>query len=200
MAKTRSFDVRVLVCSDLIARGVDVERVDLVVNLDMPPSVDTYLHRVGRTGRFGSRGVAISLVSLGEETEAIRILQRDFNVPILSIDTVDQIIQTGVPSRKLQREDVLAFSKLKAIQESKKAAAFDLLGSASRPPKRPKLKIPNHKASSPTKSPPPYAPQSNLNPCDSQPIAVEAALPTPQSISPYTNPFLKFWWDHFKHR
>jgi superfamily II DNA/RNA helicase len=81
MSKARNFQIRVLVCSDLvqqknsfffyvfvfllikwllilqiglkIARGIDIERVNLVVNLDMPKDVETYLHRVGRTGRYG---------------------------------------------------------------------------------------------------------------------------------------------------
>ncbi|ORX71024.1 DEAD-domain-containing protein, partial [Basidiobolus meristosporus CBS 931.73] len=53
LSKARNFQLRVLVCSDLIARGVDIERVDLVVNLDMPRDPETYFHRVGRTGRFG---------------------------------------------------------------------------------------------------------------------------------------------------
>ena len=53
---------RILVSTDLIARGIDVQRVSLVVNLDLPHDAATYLHRVGRTGRFGSVGLAISLV------------------------------------------------------------------------------------------------------------------------------------------
>ncbi|RUP52033.1 P-loop containing nucleoside triphosphate hydrolase protein [Jimgerdemannia flammicorona] len=53
MSSARNFRVRVLVSSDLIARGIDIERVNLVVNLDLPRDPETYLHRVGRTGRFG---------------------------------------------------------------------------------------------------------------------------------------------------
>lgn len=52
---------RILVSTDLIARGIDVQRVSLVVNLDLPHDAATYLHRVGRTGRFGAVGLAISL-------------------------------------------------------------------------------------------------------------------------------------------
>ncbi|CEI95148.1 hypothetical protein RMCBS344292_09347 [Rhizopus microsporus] len=53
MDKMRQFKLRVLVCSDLIARGIDIDRVNLVINLDLPWEVETYLHRVGRTGRYG---------------------------------------------------------------------------------------------------------------------------------------------------
>ena len=62
IARLRAFELRVLVSSDLTARGIDVERINLVVNLELPPSYDTYLHRVGRTGRFGRYGVAVTLV------------------------------------------------------------------------------------------------------------------------------------------
>ncbi|KAI9484666.1 P-loop containing nucleoside triphosphate hydrolase protein [Zychaea mexicana] len=53
MEKMREFKLRVLVCSDLIARGIDIDRVNLVINIDYPREADTYMHRVGRTGRFG---------------------------------------------------------------------------------------------------------------------------------------------------
>ena len=62
MAQVRQFRVRVLVSTDLTARGVDVERISLVINIDVPSSSATYLHRVGRTGRFGTLGVAITFV------------------------------------------------------------------------------------------------------------------------------------------
>ncbi|KAI9253364.1 P-loop containing nucleoside triphosphate hydrolase protein [Phascolomyces articulosus] len=53
MEKMRDFKLRVLVCSDLIARGIDIDRVNLVINIDYPREIETYMHRVGRTGRFG---------------------------------------------------------------------------------------------------------------------------------------------------
>ncbi|KAI7868849.1 P-loop containing nucleoside triphosphate hydrolase protein [Spinellus fusiger] len=53
MENMRDFKLRILVCSDLIARGIDIDRVNLVINIDFPWEIETYLHRVGRTGRFG---------------------------------------------------------------------------------------------------------------------------------------------------
>jgi len=53
-------DERVLICSDLYARGIDVQQVSIVINFDIPKDVNTYLHRIGRSGRWGRKGVAIN--------------------------------------------------------------------------------------------------------------------------------------------
>jgi len=66
MESVRTFKVRVIVSTDVMARGVDFDRVNLVVNVDLPSDSATYVHRVGRTGRFGSRGIAVALVSQAE--------------------------------------------------------------------------------------------------------------------------------------
>ena len=63
MDSMRSFRTRVLVSTDLSARGLDLSVVNLVVSIDQPASDATYLHRVGRTGRFGTSGVHVSLVT-----------------------------------------------------------------------------------------------------------------------------------------
>lgn len=55
---------RVLVATDLITRGIDIETVNVVINFDFPSTSETYLHRIGRTGRFGHRGIAVSLITL----------------------------------------------------------------------------------------------------------------------------------------
>lgn len=58
----KAYKHRILVTTDLCARGVDVERVNVVINYDFPGDADTYMHRVGRAGRFGTKGMAISFV------------------------------------------------------------------------------------------------------------------------------------------
>lgn len=55
MKQFRSFSIRVLVSTDLTARGIDIDKVDFIVNLDLPDDPATYLHRVGRAGRFGGK-------------------------------------------------------------------------------------------------------------------------------------------------
>lgn len=66
VAALRALKLRVLVSSDLTSRGIDVDTINLVVNLEMPPSHETYLHRVGRTGRFGTLGVSVTIVGPDE--------------------------------------------------------------------------------------------------------------------------------------
>ena len=67
--------IRVLVATDIAARGIDVEELSLVVNFDLPDVPETYVHRIGRTGRAGAEGVAISFCD-EEEKEALRDIQK----------------------------------------------------------------------------------------------------------------------------
>ncbi|KAK0180760.1 hypothetical protein PV327_003111 [Microctonus hyperodae] len=62
----RSFKCRILFSTDLTARGIDAENVNLIINLDIPNDGATYLHRIGRAGRYGTHGIAISLISENE--------------------------------------------------------------------------------------------------------------------------------------
>eukprot|EP01133_Synstelium_polycarpum_P011905 gene11905-13871_t len=80
MRDLKEFKLRVLVSTDLIARGIDIERVNLVVNIDMPSDFETYFHRIGRTGRFGTYGVAITYVSNEEEKMFLREIDQIHHV------------------------------------------------------------------------------------------------------------------------
>ncbi|RYZ55253.1 MAG: DEAD/DEAH box helicase, partial [Proteobacteria bacterium] len=63
MARFRNQSIRVLVATDVAARGIDVADLDLVVNYDLPQKPETYVHRIGRTGRAGKKGLAISFAT-----------------------------------------------------------------------------------------------------------------------------------------
>jgi ATP-dependent RNA helicase UAP56/SUB2 len=60
--KFKKFESRIMVTTDLGARGLDIERVNIVFNYDFPTEPDTYMHRVGRAGRFGNKGMAVSFI------------------------------------------------------------------------------------------------------------------------------------------
>jgi len=66
MREFRSGSSRVLITTDLLARGIDVQQVSLVINFDLPTNRENYIHRIGRSGRFGRKGVAINFLTEGD--------------------------------------------------------------------------------------------------------------------------------------
>ena len=66
LAKFRNASARLLVATDVAARGLDIAGIDVVINFEMPPAPEVYVHRIGRTGRAGATGLAISLATSGD--------------------------------------------------------------------------------------------------------------------------------------
>jgi ATP-independent RNA helicase DbpA len=85
LAKFRNGSTRVLIATDVAARGIDVAGLDLVINFDLPTRFDLYLHRVGRTGRAGQLGAAISLVTPREQ-ERIAALEQAHQIQIEALE------------------------------------------------------------------------------------------------------------------
>jgi translation initiation factor 4A len=77
----RTGSSRVLITTDLLARGIDVQQVSLVINYDLPRNLENYIHRIGRSGRFGRKGVAINFVTQ-EDVAALRQLEQFYNTQI----------------------------------------------------------------------------------------------------------------------
>ena len=77
----KSGRIRTLIATDIAARGIDIEGIGHVVNYEVPPSVDTYVHRVGRTGRAEAAGTAVTLVA-PEELAALRAIEKTLNVTV----------------------------------------------------------------------------------------------------------------------
>jgi len=75
---------RNLVCSDLLTRGIDIQAVNVVINFDFPKNAETYLHRIGRSGRFGHLGLAINLINWDDRFNLYNI-ERDLGTEILPI-------------------------------------------------------------------------------------------------------------------
>jgi len=86
----KDFQKRILVATNLFGRGMDIERVNIVFNYDMPEDTDTYLHRVARAGRFGTKGLAITLVSDETDAKTLNEVQDRFEVDITELpDEID---------------------------------------------------------------------------------------------------------------
>ena len=84
---------RVLITTDVLSRGIDVQQVSLVINYDVPRDTDTYLHRIGRSGRFGRKGVAINLVT-DRDTTKIRNIESVYKIKISELPgNIEDIIK-----------------------------------------------------------------------------------------------------------
>merc|ERR1712113_326078 len=75
MREFRSGSSRVLITTDLLARGIDVQQVSLVINFDLPTNRENYIHRIGRGGRFGRKGAAINLITEDDKRQLADIQQ-----------------------------------------------------------------------------------------------------------------------------
>jgi ATP-dependent RNA helicase DeaD len=110
MRNFRSGNVEVLVATDVAARGLDVNDIDLIVNLELPYDAEDYVHRIGRTGRAGRKGKAVSLVA-GREIYLMQRIQRFINI---------RVERARVPSQEeLEATRVdKTFEKVKAVLEA----------------------------------------------------------------------------------
>lgn len=75
--KLIKFKCRILITTDLMARGIDIENINLIINLDLPYDCYTYLHRIGRAGRFGSHGIAVSFINGDNELDTFQKMLGD---------------------------------------------------------------------------------------------------------------------------
>jgi ATP-dependent RNA helicase DeaD len=103
MKAFRAGDVKLLVATDVVGRGIDVTGISHIINYDIPQSSDDYVHRVGRTGRMGREGVAYTFVTTEEGAELTRIeilinrlLKRDEIEGFNTVATVAPLVETSV--------------------------------------------------------------------------------------------------------
>jgi len=81
MREFRSGSSRVLITTDLLARGIDVQQVSLVINYDLPTNRENYIHRIGRSGRFGRKGVSINFLTR-DDVRLLRDIEQFYNTQI----------------------------------------------------------------------------------------------------------------------
>jgi len=81
MKDFRNGSVRVMISTDLLARGIDIQQVSLVINYELPAQRENYVHRIGRSGRFGRKGIAINLIG-PEETRVLKEIESHYATTI----------------------------------------------------------------------------------------------------------------------
>lgn len=84
MAEFRVGQTRILITTDILSRGIDIQQVSLVINYDMPKYPQTYIHRIGRSGRFGRKGTAINFVTK-KERNILSFIQKIYNTQIIPL-------------------------------------------------------------------------------------------------------------------
>ena len=109
VARLKSGDIDILVATDVAARGLDVERIGHVVNYDVPYDTESYVHRVGRTGRAGRKGEAILFIA-PRERNLLRAIERATRQPIepMNLPTVAKVNQLRVAKFKQRVSDTAA--------------------------------------------------------------------------------------------
>lgn len=113
----------VLISSDLSARGLDIDDIDQVINMDFPHDPLTYVHRVGRTGRGNAEGAALSFVSDSDEA-AIRIYKRDLGIEFTEVHFAGGAVVAGAPE-KASRDNHGKGGTKKGAPKHKKSKAKD---------------------------------------------------------------------------
>ncbi|KAM6977804.1 putative ATP-dependent RNA helicase DDX20 [Aplochiton taeniatus] len=93
MSKLKQYQCRVLISTDLTSRGIDAEKVNLVINLDVPQDWETYMHRIGRAGRYGTQGLAVTYCCHGEEENKIMAIAQKCS---LTLSVLPDPIEPGM--------------------------------------------------------------------------------------------------------
>ena len=125
MAKFRNGSTRVLIATDVAARGIDLEKLDLVVNYDLPNQPEIYVHRIGRTGRAGNVGLSVSFCSRAEQPrlEAIELFTGSALVPLAR----DRTPATAKPAAPAARDAKMETVRLSGGRKDKLRPG-DILG------------------------------------------------------------------------
>ncbi|MDY5584525.1 MAG: DEAD/DEAH box helicase [Arcanobacterium sp.] len=116
--RLRSGLLDVLVATDVAARGLDVDRIGLVVNFDVPREVDTYVHRIGRTGRAGREGIALTFVT-PKERSRLRRIEQVTKAELHEVELPTPAEVSAYRARKLIRDGVERFNlgRLRVYEE-----------------------------------------------------------------------------------
>lgn len=130
MKAFRKGDLKVLIATEVSARGIDIPGVEFVVNYDMPESPESYVHRVGRTGRGNEKGKAISFCA-EEEEPLLKLIEKNFSTPIqrleinksdykYTLDVSDGLVDNWQALLRQNEQEEKAYEALKKKRRKKK--------------------------------------------------------------------------------
>jgi ATP-dependent RNA helicase RhlE len=162
LAEFKKGELRVLVATDVAARGLDIERLPHVVNYDLPQVPEDYVHRIGRTGRAGEDGIALSLLCPEEQPllQAIEKLLK-YSVPRQTIAEFPQVaVKRGVKAKTVKTANGPSKAKKRASKTSQPPATV--------------------KTASPSKA------ERSAKPAQARSVKGSAPAPTPTSTKPTT--------------
>jgi ATP-independent RNA helicase DbpA len=126
MAKFRNGSTRVLVATDVAARGIDLDNLDLVVNFDMPSQPEIYVHRIGRTARAGKAGIALSLCTANDR-EKVAAVEQLTQIPIRFESCADRPVTRATTAETLTRTAAMDTLKISGGRKEKLRPG-DILG------------------------------------------------------------------------
>ncbi|MCK5364312.1 MAG: DEAD/DEAH box helicase, partial [Gammaproteobacteria bacterium] len=173
IGRFRSGKLDILIATDVAARGIDVPRISHVINFDIPYDAEGYIHRIGRTGRAGRNGMAITFVT-ARERRLLRTIERATRSPIewLNVPGREQLAERRIKAFKQQMQDILGgdeeleffrqlirdFAAEHACSTEDAAAALAFLLQRNRPLQPPPDKVP------PPKPPRPHRERDDRKP------------------------------------
>jgi ATP-dependent RNA helicase DbpA len=126
MAKFRNGSTRVLIATDVAARGIDVQDLDLVVNFELPSQPEIYVHRIGRTGRAGKAGLAISLCA-SEERGKLEAIEQSLGVTLERVAQTSSNIDRPLTEKPLSRSAAMVTLRISGGRKQKLRPG-DILG------------------------------------------------------------------------
>jgi len=107
MQEFRQGSSRVLITTDVWARGIDVQQVSLVINYDLPSNRELYIHRIGRSGRFGRKGVAINFIT-SEDVRILHDIEQYYSIQIEEMPR-DQLQTYFTEERRKRKRTIIAY-------------------------------------------------------------------------------------------
>ncbi|XP_072537712.1 probable ATP-dependent RNA helicase DDX20 [Salminus brasiliensis] len=141
MSKLKQYQCRVLISTDLTSRGIDAEKVNLVINLDVPQDWETYMHRIGRAGRFGTLGIAVTYCCHGEEENKMMAIAQKCGLTLdqlpdpIPASLMEEQCDWGVSVQTPSKSD-LTFTLEPKVDRKKRATSEQAASKTSRQPQR----------------------------------------------------------------